>query len=493
MPVAEPFLTAALLATIALLLGMSVLFSRAGERFGVPLALVFLAIGMLAGSEGVGGIVFEDYHLGYRIGTAALALILFDGGLNTPMAAVRTAALPAGVLATVGVLATAALMAVAAHLVGLPWPLAFLLGAIVSSTDAAAVFSVLRSTGISLRRRVGTTLEVESGINDPMAVLLTVAITEYMLQPGTTSIMDAGMRIIVEIAVGSAVGIAAGTSGRTLLGRVRLPAGGLYPVLTLSIALLTYGAATMLHGSGFLAVYVTGLLMGNATLPFRSGLLRLHDALAWLSQIVMFLMLGLLVSPTRLADAAAIGLVLALFLAIVARPAVVVACLAPFGYPRREVAYIGWVGLRGAVPIILATFPVLQDAPGARWVFDLVFFVVVVSAIVPGATVRWVTKRLAVEATEPPAPAAILEIESFQPLSGELLSYYVDDELAVCGAALRDVPMPEGAMIALILRGNTLVPPKGRTVFQSGDHVYVLAQPGIRPFVELLFGRPEER
>jgi potassium/hydrogen antiporter len=289
------------------------------------------------------------------------------------------------------------------------------------------------------------------------------------------------------------VGVAAGVAGRELMTRVRLPAGGLYPALTLSLALFTYGTATILKGSGFLAVYIAGLVLGNATLPFRSGLIRLHDALAWLSQIGMFLMLGLLVFPTRLAEVSEIGLLLALFLAVVARPVVVAACIAFFGYPPRELAYIGWVGLRGAVPIILATYPVLQGAPGAERVFDIVFFVVVVSAIIPGATVPWVTKRLAVESPEPPAPAAILEIEAFQPLRGELLSYYVDDELAVCGAALRDVPMPEGAVIALIVRGNDLVPPKGRTVFQVGDHVYVLAQPGVRPFVELLFGRPEER
>ncbi|MDF1503511.1 potassium/proton antiporter [Roseisolibacter sp. H3M3-2] len=487
----EPLATAILLAAFGAVLATSVLFSRASQRLAVPVALVFLGIGVLAGSEGVLGIPFEDYRFAFRIGTVALVLILFDGGLNTPLTHVRAVARPAGVLATVGVAGTAALVGVAAHLLGFDWPLALLLGAVVSSTDAAAVFTVLKTSGISLKRRVGTTLEVESGLNDPMAVLLTTALTGALLAPGGLSVGQLAFDVTRELVVGAAMGVVVGRAGRLLLGRVRLAAGGLYPALTLGLACLAFGVTTRLHGSGFLAVYVAAVLIGDGPLPFRPGLLRVHDALAWLGQIVMFLVLGLLVFPSRLAEVAGIGLALALFLAVVARPLVVALCLAPFRFPRREVAYVGWVGLRGAVPIILATFPVLAGAPGAGRVFDVVFFIVVVNALVPGATVPWVTRRLGLESGEPPAPRAVLEIESMQPLEGSLLSFHVSEALAVAGVPLRELDFPEGASIVLIVRGRELLAPKGDTALATGDHAYVFARPKDLAWVQLMFGRPE--
>jgi len=491
MSLPEPLATAFLLAVFGTLLGVSIISSRASERFGVPVALIFLVIGVLTGSEGIGGIAFEDYRLAFRLGTIALVLILFDGGLNTSLAAVRQAVQPAGLLATVGVVGTAALMGAAAHFLGFPWPAALLLGAIVSSTDAAAVFSVLRGSGISLQRRVGTTLEVESGINDPMAVILTMALTQNLLSPGVALGWGLLFGTIVQIVVGALLGVAMGYGGRLLLARIRLPSGGLYPVLTLALACVAFGAATLLNGSGFLAVYVAALILGSGELPYRAGLVRVHDALAWLSQIAMFLVLGLLVFPSRLVEVGWIGLALALFLAIVARPVVVALCLAPFRYTRRDVAYIGWVGLRGAVPIILATFPVLAGAPGAERIFDVVFFIVVVNAFVPGGTVPWVTRRLGLESREPPAPKAVLEIESMQPLAGRLMSFYVDAALAVAGVPIAELPFPEGAAATLIVRGQELVAPKGNTVLMPGDHVYVFARPEDVPFIQLMFGRPE--
>jgi cell volume regulation protein A len=488
----EPLATALLLAIFGALLIVSVLFSRASERFAVPVALVFLGIGMLAGSEGLGGIAFEDYGFAFRLGTVALVLILFDGGLNTPAGAVRDAARPAGVLATVGVVGTAGLVAIGAYALGLPGLQAMLLGAIVSSTDAAAVFSVLRGSGINLKRRVGTTLEVESGINDPMAVILTFAMTRHLLAPGEALGWRLALDVIVQIAVGGGLGALVGYGGRVLLTHIRLPVGGLYPALTLGLACVAFSVPTLLGGSGFLAVYVAAVLLGNGALPFRPGLLRVHDALAWLSQIVMFLLLGLLVFPSRLREVAGIGLALALFLAIVARPLVVALCLAPFrSFARRDVGYVGWVGLRGAVPIILATYPVLAGAPGASRVFDVVFFVVVVNAFVPGATVPWVTRRLGLESREPPPPRAVLEIESLQPLEGELMSFYVDEALAVAGQPLRALPFPAGASAVLVVRGRALLAPKGDTVLTPGDHVYVITAADNRPMVQLLFGRPE--
>jgi len=488
----EPQATALLLTTCGILLGVSVVFSRASSRTGVPIALLFILVGMLAGSEGLGGIAFDDYRFAFRLGSIALALILFDGGLNTPLSAIRQVAAPAGLLATVGVAAIAGLTAVAAHLLGLGWPEALLVGAVVSSTDAAAVFSGLRGSGIHLKRRVGVTLEVESGINDPAAIILTTVLTANLLEPGAAAGWRIPLDILLQIVVGAAVGLGVGYGGRALLSRLLLATGGLYPVMTLALALLSFGAATLAQGSGFLAVYLTGLILGNGPLPYQSGLLRVHDALAWLSQVGMFLILGLLVYPTRLLDVAWIGLAIALLLAFLVRPLVVALCLTPFRYPRREILYIGWVGLRGAVPIVLATFPVLAGAPQAGRLFDLVFFIVVASALVPGATVSWVTRRLGLQSKEPPAPQAVLAIESRQPLRGELMSFYIDEALVVNGVSLDDLPLPDGSAVTLIVRGNQLLPPTGSITLRPGDHVHVLAQPEDRPIVQLMFGRPEE-
>ena len=489
----EPLATAVVLAVFGTLLVASVIFSRATQRFPVPVALVFLIIGMLAGSEGIGGIPFENYALAYRLGTVALVLILFDGGLNTPSSAVRRVAAPAGVLATVGVLGTAALLAVGAHQLGLPWSAAMLLGAVVSSTDAAAVFAVLRNSGVHLQRRVGATLEVESGANDPMAVILTVLVTESLIDPSAVVGWQIALTIVTQIGVGGALGAAIGYGARLMLARTQLAAAGLYAVLLFGVACLAFALPTLLFGSGFLAVYVAGIILGNGQLPYKTGLLRVHDALAWLSQVTMFLVLGLLVFPTRLLEVALMGLMLAAFLTLVARPVVVWLCLLPFGYPAREVAYVAWVGLRGAVPIVLATFPVLMGAPGASRVFDIVFFVVVMGALIPGATVAWMARRLGLESSDPPAPQAVLEIESMQPLNGELLSFYIDEALSVCGVQLTDIPFPDGTSVTLIVRGRELIAPKGNTVLSPGDHVYVFARTEELSLIQLMFGRPESR
>ncbi|HEU4642636.1 MAG TPA: potassium/proton antiporter [Gemmatimonadaceae bacterium] len=488
----EPLSTAVFLAISGVLLATSVLFGRASQRLAVPVVLIFLGVGMAAGSEGIGGIAFSNYALAFRLGTIALVFILFDGGLNTPIGALRAAIRPAGLLATAGVAGTAGLVAAAAYALGFSWPHALLLGAIVSSTDAAAVFSVLRGSGISLKRRVGTTLEVESGLNDPLAVILTMALTQHLLAQGS----ELGWMLVLEVArefvVGAVVGAAIGFGGRLLLVRVRLPSGGLYAVLTLALAMLSFALPTLLHGSGFLGVYVAAVILGNGPLPYRPGLLRVHDALAWLSQIEMFLVLGLLVYPSRLIQVAGVGLLLALFLCLIARPLVVALCLVPFRYSSREIAYVGWVGLRGAVPIILAIYPVLAHAPGATRVFDIVFFIVVVNAIVPGITVPWVTRRLGLEADEPPSPPAVMEIESRQPLSGALLSFHIDEALAVTGVPLSELPFPEGAAATIVIRGRELLAPKGHTTLEAGDHVYIVTRPEDEPFIRLMFGRPEE-
>lgn len=487
----EPLPTAVALLVTGVLLAVSVLASRTSGRLGVPFVLLFLAVGMLAGSEGIGRIPFEDYRLTFRVGTVALVLILFDGGLNTAMSSIRRVATPAALLATVGVAGTAGVTALGARALGFGWGESLLLGAIVSSTDAAAVFSILRGAGIRVRPRVGYLLEVESGANDPMAVIMTVAVTEALVQGSGLGWGVLG-HAVAQLAVGMAAGLAIGHGGRWLLAKVRLAATGLYPVLTLAIAFVAFGAPTLLWGSGFVSVYVAAVILGNGPLPYIAGLRRVHDAMAWFSQVAMFLLLGLLAFPSRLVSVAGYGLALGLFLAFVARPLVVAGILWPLRFPRAELAFVAWVGLRGAVPIMLATFPVFAGVPGATRVFDLVFFVVVVSAVVQGASVRWAARRLGLEVPGPPPPRAMLEIMSTQRLAGEVVSYYVEPASAVAGSRIAELPIPEGSAVMLVVRGRDLVAARGRTTLQPGDHVYVFAPPAEKAFVQLLFGRPEE-
>lgn len=487
----EPIPTAIVLALFGLMLLVSVLSSRATERLGVPVALIFLVVGMLAGSEGILRIPFEDFRLAYRLGTIALVLILFDGGFNTPMRVVRRVAAPAAVLATLGVVGTASLLALGAWLLGFSAAEALLVGAVASSTDAAAVFAVLRGSGIHLQRRVGATLEVESGANDPMAVILTMLVTQALVTPDSGFGWHVPAMIALQLGVGGALGVGIGIAGREILLRMRLPAAGLYAVLLVAVASLAYAVPTLLLGSGFLGVYVAGIVLGNSKLPFRVGLQRVHDALAWLSQVTMFVMLGLLVFPSRLLEIAAVGLPLALFLTVIARPVVVWLCLLPFRYPGKEVAYISWVGLRGAVPIVLATYPLLSGASGADRIFDIVFFIVVVGSIIPGATVSWLARSLKLEAADPPAPPAVLEIESMQPLNGELLSFYVDEALPVAGVRIEEIPLPESSAVTLIVRGRDVVAPRPTTVLEPGDHVYVFAHEEDLAMIQLMLGRPE--
>ena len=485
----EPQGTALFLLVLGALIALSVLFSRQIDRLGVPIVLLFLVLGMLGGSEGIGRIAFDDFRFAVRVGTIYLVLILFDGGMNTPWRAVRLVLVPAGVLATVGVALTAGLLALFARALGLGWTEALLLGAVVSSTDAAAVLAVLRGGRLHLQARVGNALEVESCANDPMAMILTVLMIEIALSPEALR-WTLVLRVPVQLGVGAAVGGVLGYLGQRVIGRIRPPTVGLYPALTLAFAFLSFGAATLLEGSGLLSAYVTALLLGNSTLPYRSGLARVHESLAWLSQIALFLMLGLLVFPSQLVPVAGVGLGAALFLAFVARPLAVAICLLPLGLPLREVGYIAWIGLRGAVPIILGAFPVLARVPGAERVFNIVFFIVVVSTILPGATIRAVTRWLRLAVPEKPSPSAILEVHSAHPLNGEIASFLIEPAAAVCGASLSQIQLPPDAAVTLIVRGSDLVAARGHTVLMPGDHVYVFFRPPDRRYVELLFGRP---
>lgn len=480
--IAEPHATARILALVGGLLAASVITSRAARRLTVPVALLYLFVGMVA--DEAGDFRFEDYSLAFRLGTLSLVLILFDGGLNTRTAAARQVAAPAAVLATLGVAITGALVGLAARAFGMGWRAALLLGAVVSSTDAAATFAVLRSSGVELRRRVATTLELESGLNDPLAMLLTIALT----MAGTPHWWE----LPSQLAIGFAIGWLAGECGRRLLPWLGASAQGLLPVFTVALALLAFGVATLGHGSGFLATYVAAVRIGNGRLPYRVGLLRVHDALAWLAQVLMFVVLGLLSFPLRLWSVAPLGLAIALVLVFVARPVAVALCLWPFRYGVRERMFVSWVGLRGAVPIVLAIFPVLSGVPEAERIFDLVFFVVVVTALVPGATVKWAARLLRVQVKSPPPPGAVVEIASAEALRGEVLTFYVEPVSVVAGVRIADLPLPEGASVTLVTRGFELVAPRGRTELRAGDHVHVFCQPEDRALVLLLFGRQEE-
>jgi len=486
----EPTTTALLLTAAGLLLVFSVLFSRPSERIGIPVVLVFLLIGLVVGAQLPED--FVDFELAFRIGTVGLVLILFDGGLNTPFRQVRQYLLPASILATLAVIGTALLVACFARLLGLGWTEALLIGAIVSSTDAAAVFSSLRGSGVQLRRRVGATLELESGLNDPMAVILTLTLTTQLAGASTFAWGSFLLQVVSQLAVGLVAGLAIGWLGRQLLDRIRVPAAGLYPALTLALALLAFGLPTLFLGSGFLAVYVAALMLGNHRLPYRSGILRVHDAMAWLAQITMFLVLGLLAVPELLAASGWQGLALALALALVARPLMVLLCLAPFRYRLAESGFIAWVGLRGAVPILLATYPVLAGVDGASQLFHLVFFIVVVNALIPGATVRWAVNWFKVERADRERPSPVLEINAIESLPVQIISFRLDPAALVTGHRAGLLPLPEGADVLLLVRGQQALPVGPDTVLEADDHVHVMVRPEHKRAVELLFGLREE-
>jgi len=486
----DPQGIAALLLVLGLLLVGAGIASPISGRLGLPILVIFLGIGMAFGSEGIGRIAFDDYRLAFRLGSMALVLILFDGGLNTSPAVLRRAALRSSLLATLSVTGTAAILAGIGIALGLSTPIACLVGAVVSSTDAAAVFAMLRGSGLRLRESAAATLEVESCLNDPMAVMLTVATTEVLL--GTSGgALDVARSVAWQFALGGLAGWGIGRLGRALLRTVRLPAAGLYPVLTIALAFLAFAVPTLLGGSGFLAVYLAGIVLAAGPLPYRAGVRRVHDALAWLAQVLLFTMLGLLVFPSRLVPEIPLGIALALALALVARPAAVLPVLALFRVPWRENLFVSWVGLRGAVPIVLAAYPVLRGVPSSDEIFHLVFFVVLVSSVVPGASVLPLARRLDLALPAAAAPAASVELVSLRELPGEFVAYPVSPVSAAAGAWVRDLSLPEGCVAVIVVRGNEVIAPRGSTRLEPGDQVTFFSTPGSRAYLDLLFGAPE--
>ncbi len=467
-----------LLAGVLLLVG--ILSSRVSARLGLPVLVLFLVVGMLAGEDGIGRIDFDNVRAAHAIGSVALALILFDGGLQTRAAALRRAWKPAATLATVGVLLTAAVTGTAATFVlDVPWLTGLLLGSIVASTDAAAVFSVLRSQGLRLRQRLAATLEIESGSNDPMAIFLTVGLVE--VAAGRLSIGQelAGL-FLAQMGIGAAAGLLGGFGGAHLINRVNLTTPGLYPLLTAACGLLAYGVAAALGGSGFLAIYLCGIVLGNSRLVFQRGTFMFIDGLAWISQIAMFVVLGLLSTPTELIGTAGPALLISAVLMFVARPLAVIPLLWPFRFSTREQTLMAWVGLKGAVPIILATYPLMFAVPEGRLIFNVVFFVVLVSATLQGWTLPWLASRLRLDEGQAEQPPVSLELLALREIHADIVDYGVEVGSALAGRAVRDLHLSEGAVIALIARGSSMVVPHGPTVIEEGDRLFVIARDDIR-------------
>src|SRR4051794_5405450 len=429
---------------------------------------------MLVGSDGLGLIHFDDYDTARVVGIVALSLILYEGGLTAGWGEIRPVVVPSISLALLGTIVTAVVAVLAAvWLLDLTTLQGLLLGSILASTDGAAVFAVLR--GSTLRRRLARTLEGEAGFNDPMAVLLVVGFIDWIKHPGY-GLDDMAVEFVRQLGVGLAVGLASGWLSVRALQHTSLASAGLYPVASLAIAALAYGAADVLHGSGFLSVYLAGLTLGSATIPAKRTITTFHTGLGWLAQVVMFLVLGLLVFPSELADVVVEGTVLALVLVLVARPAGVFASTVGAGFGVAERVVLGWAGLRGAVPVVLATFAVIDDVPGARTFFNIVFFAVLLSTLVQGSTFEALAHRLGVTTTEAALPASLLDVGAVRRLGAEVVEYPVGAGDAIAGRRVRESGLPREALLNVIIRGDQAILPRGATRVEVGDRLHLLVR-----------------
>jgi cell volume regulation protein A len=449
--------------------------------------VLFLGLGMLVGSDGLGWISFDDYRFARTVGVVALALILFEGGLTSGLLQVRSVLGPAVSLATFGTLITAAVLGLAATvLFDFSAKEGLLLGAILSSTDGAAIFSLLR--GSTLSRRLARTLEGESGFNDPVAVLLVLGFIDLLTQPGYQPV-DLVPLFARELGVGLAMGALVGWLGVWALARVRLATAGLYPVASLAMAALAYGAADSLHGSGFLAVYLAGLSLGSARIPAGRTIVNFHQGLGWVAQVTLFLTLGLLVFPTQLGAVAVKGTVLALVMMFLARPAAVALATLPFAYRWRERVILGWAGLRGAVPVVLATFPVIAGVPTSTEFFNIAFFAVLLSTLVQGSTFEPLARGLRLTTSEPALPRPLAESGTIRRLGAEVLEYQIAEDDAIVGARVRDLGLPRDAVVNVIVRDERAIPPRGSTRLRAGDELHVLVNEESVPAAHALIGR----
>lgn len=467
----------------ALLVVLGIFSSLIATRFGAPLLLVFLVVGMLAGEDGPGGLVFSNYQVTYLVGSVALSVILFDGGLRTRLSVFRGVLAPSLIMATLGVVITATVAGATAWAVFDLAPIeALLLGSIIASTDAAAVFFLLRTGGLRLQSRVGSTLEIESGTNDPIAVFLVIVLTELVLAGATVPTSAMALALAQQGAIGAVAGVIGGFALVGVLNRVTM-ATGLHPLFTVSGAILIYAITALAGGSGLLAVYIAGLVMANRPTRAYPSIVGFHDAVTWLSQIVMFLMLGLLVTPSTLWNYAVPGLIVALVLTFIARPLAVWLCLGPFGYAPREKLFIAWVGLRGAVSIFLAAIPTLAGVPNAAAFFNIAFFVVLLSLLVQGSTLTWAARKLGVALRSSVPNKSRVELDIPGQTEQEIVGYPVTGDTVILGLSR----LPGWARVLMVVRKGQILDPATAGHLQPGDYSYFLVPRDRLPRLDSLF------
>jgi cell volume regulation protein A len=454
------------------------------ERMRIPGLLLFLGLGMLAGSEGIGGIEFSNTELARTLGTIALVLILFEGGLTAGWSEIRPVLGTAISLATIGTVLTALGAGfAAAWIFGLSTLEGMLVGAAVAATDSAAIFAVLRRS--TLKKRLARSLEGESGMNDPVALLLMIGFIEWIQNPGYGPADMAG-QLALKLAIGAAVGIILGKLAVAVLDRVRLPTDGIYPVATIAIAALAYGLAEVAHGSGLFATYLTALALGSSNMPARRTVVAFHEGIGWVAQIGLFILLGLLVFPATLGDVALEGLALSALLILVARPLAAFVATLFSQLDLRERAMLGWAGLRGATPIWLATFPVVAGVGAGQELFSIVFFVVVSSTLVQGASFEPLAARLGLTTDEPALPKRLLESGRIRRLGGDVVSYRLRPGAAAAGHIVRELGLPREALLNVIVREGHAIPPRGSTEVREGDELHILVRGELREEVEEL-------
>jgi len=459
----------------SVLVFISVLAGKTSFRIGVPTLIFFLAIGMLAGSEGIGGIPFDDPGLAQFIGIVALNFILFSGGFETDWDSVRPIMWQGIALSVMGVLLTTAALGIFVWWVtDFSIYEALLLGAIVSSTDAAAVFSILRSKSLALKGHIRPTLEFESGSNDPMAYILTIVFIG-LVQNGEKSFWSVLPMFLTQLLLGGALGYLFGLASKFVINHIKLDYEGLYPVLSITLMLLTYSVTTAIGGNGFLAVYVSAIYLGNQDLLHKRTIMKMFDGLAWLMQIILFVVLGLLVFPSHIVPVIGIGLLISAFLIFVARPISVFLTLTPFKLLTRTKLFISWVGLRGAVPIVFATFPLMAGLEKADMIFNIVFFISLTSVLIQGTTIPVVAKWLHVSLPARVKNVTAADILLSEPINSELAEFTISPESVVAGMKIIDLGFPQNARIALIKRDSKYLIPDGMTVIQAGDRLIVLA------------------